>query len=57
MRKLESLLVDGERKPKGMRWRTFEHICSRMDEVDAALDDECTVRVARLMGINPDLCS
>ena len=48
MRKLEARLVDGETKPKRMHMLTFERICSRMDDVDSALDAEFFVHAARL---------
>ena len=46
MGKLEGHLVDGELKPKWMRWRTFEHICDRMNAIDDALDAELFMRCA-----------
>ncbi len=49
-RKLEARLVDGELKPRWMRWRTFEKISDRMDAVDEALDTELFIRCARLFG-------
>jgi len=57
MRKLEALLVDGEHKPKGMRWRTFSRICVRMDAVDEALDCDFFERAVRLFGAGLDVTS
>ena len=56
-RKLEALLLDGELKPKGMRWRTFDRIYSKLDAIDEALDAELFLRCAALFhrhGMTPD---
>jgi hypothetical protein len=47
MEKLEARLIDGELKPKGMRWRTFERICERIDEIDQTIDTMAFVRFAQ----------
>lgn len=56
-RKLEALLVGGERKPKGMRRRTFDRICARLQAIDEALDAELFMRCAAFFerhGMTPD---
>jgi hypothetical protein len=56
-RKLEARLIDGELKPKGMRWRTFERIHAKIDATDEALDAAwlagCAGLFARL-GMTPE---
>lgn len=57
MRKLEARLVDGELKPKWMRWKTFDRISASMDEIDDALDAEFFRRCAGFFarhGMAPD---
>ena len=50
-RKLESKLIEGEIKPKGMHWGTYEKIQSRIDEVEEEKDILFTIRTARFLGI------
>jgi hypothetical protein len=37
-RKLEAKLGEDYQKPKGMRPRTYEHICAQIDEVEVRKD-------------------
>jgi len=50
-RKLETKLIEGEIKPKGMHWRTFEQLQNRIDEVEERKDLLFTIRAAGMLGI------
>jgi len=49
-RKLEARLDDDWHKPKGMRWKTYEGIRERLDNVEEELDSAFCLHAMRLLG-------
>jgi len=46
--KLQSRLDEDGEKPKGMHWRTYDHIIERCNEADNALAAACSLRWGRM---------
>lgn len=44
--RVQKKLTDGDCKPKGMHWRTFERLQERMAVIDAKIDGAFNIRVA-----------
>lgn len=47
--KLEALLTEDGTKPKGMRWRTFEHIYARIEQAEEVKEAAMIPQLARLL--------
>jgi hypothetical protein len=47
--RVQKKLIEGEGKPKGMHWRTFERLCDRLEVIDAKIDGAFIIRVAGFM--------
>jgi hypothetical protein len=47
--KAQSKLLDGDMKPKGMHWRTFERLHERMEQIDAGINASFALAMRRFM--------
>lgn len=47
--KLQTRLINGETRPKGMHWRTFEGLYERMERIDAGIYASFELSIYRLM--------
>lgn len=47
--KIQLKLLDGDMKPKGMHWRTFERLHERMEYIDAGISANFALTLSRLM--------
>jgi len=48
-RKIESRLIEGEIKPKAMRWRTYERLIDRINEIEEEKDAHFLIRLMPML--------